>query len=67
MTKCDVECSPVCDFCIHLERPVGIPEYGESMCRKHQKIVDWGDYCEDFHCFRAVNGKAADPPAAPLD
>ena len=63
MTKCEFDCTPLCDFCLHCDK--SDPYAGESLCFQHNKIVDWTDDCEDFHCVRAANGKpqptAADP------
>jgi hypothetical protein len=52
MKICSDDCEPLCDFCIYLERTETNKNDGESMCLKHNKIVDWLDDCEDFHCRR---------------
>jgi hypothetical protein len=47
---CNPDCLPACDFCVHLDRRDG--DEGESLCLLLGEVVDWGSYCEDFHCFR---------------
>jgi hypothetical protein len=50
MILCGDDCIPICDFCLYLNRK-GYEHKGESLCRLHNKIVDWGqDGCDDFHC-----------------
>ena len=56
MVLCNPDCVPLCDFCVWLDRPD--PHAGESLCTKHDKIVDWLDACEDFHCGLAGNEDA---------
>lgn len=64
MTQCNVDCTPLCDFCIWLDRPD--PYAGQSLCTKHDRIVDWTDECDDFHCTLAANGNPAPGSTDPV-
>lgn len=63
MIKCNPECLPCCDFCVHvIQDEETLPDgrkvtYGPIGCslhkdKEHQEIAEWDGYCEDFHCFR---------------
>lgn len=56
MIKCNPDCIPCCDYCIHA-RCVWQPVVGKVVtgCRqhedeKHQRTAVNLGYCEDFHC-----------------
>lgn len=63
MIKCGDNCTPYCDFCIHVIHdrfesngqmitggPIGCTLHGDQM---HQEIADGNGCCHDFHCFLA--------------
>jgi hypothetical protein len=63
MIKCNDDCIPCCDFCIHaiheefehngdtiLGGPIGCSLHEDT---EHQDIAEACGYCEDFHCFLA--------------
>ena len=53
MKRCSkdlTECIPACDFCHNLKRKK--KDSGESFCTIKKMVVDWGDWCKDFDCFR---------------
>lgn len=63
MVKCNDDCIPCCDFCIHSEHeyfesngkivkggPIGCLLHTDE---EHQQIAEGCGSCEDFHCFNA--------------
>jgi hypothetical protein len=64
MILCGEECEPCCDFCIsripNMQKRNGkMVDCGPAGCAlhpdaEHQKIATGCGYCEDFHCFHAV-------------
>ena len=66
MKKCNEECYPLCDFCIHYNFngedikdesgkvvAKGAIYVGKGFCTKHHRQQDPEDSCEDFHCENA--------------
>ena len=63
MIKCNDDCMPCCDFCIHaiheefeyngdtiIGGPMGCSLYNDD---KHRDIAESCGSCDDFHCFLA--------------
>lgn len=61
MKKCNDECIPCCDFCVHVihdevefvdgvtfTSPIGCNKWDDDF---HQELAESCSYCEDFHCF----------------
>ena len=69
MIKCNNSCTPCCDFCIHVIHEVFTDDVtGEEItgspiaCKlhndeEHNTLCESCSYCDDFHCFRAKEGK----------
>lgn len=64
MVLCNKDCIPCCDFCLYsihekilIDKkvingaPVGCFKHPDI---EHQEAAENGEYCDDFHCFRAT-------------
>lgn len=57
MIKCENGCYDICDFCKYHYVSDPMEYSGEAFCKKHNKVVDLVDSCEDFHCRNAKEVK----------
>lgn len=64
MVLCNKDCVPCCNFCLYSIHekilidgkvtngaPVGCFKHPDI---EHQETAESGEYCDDFHCFRAT-------------
>lgn len=54
MKKCNADCEPLCDFCIHYDfngNEDGAYT-GDGYCNLHKEQCEPYEDCDEFHCFR---------------
>ncbi len=51
MVKCNDDCIPCCDFCIHCDHIAN--DNNDEYCMLHSRDTAPEDTCEDFYCINA--------------